>query len=194
MCKNFAKVDCTDCEITIFEMERAKFLNYSILRFCTISMHIMLGTCVPNLRGRGWVEHTQMHLALKKGTKTFHYTSNSWGNFCEFTFSSDKNSKSWYEGPGVLYFFSKNKIWKKKKSPSSKRIGRFHTLKYRGKVQKMGVMCTHFLRMLGPSPTLVRTPKREFKKIKKLKKKEATGGVARIVSDYGPRPLLLWCP
>jgi hypothetical protein len=26
----------------------------------------MLGTCVPNLRGRGWVEHAQMHLALKK--------------------------------------------------------------------------------------------------------------------------------
>jgi hypothetical protein len=32
-------------------------------------MHIMLGICVPNLRGRGWVEHTQMHLVLKKGTK-----------------------------------------------------------------------------------------------------------------------------
>jgi hypothetical protein len=29
----------------------------------------MLGTYVPNLRGRGWMEHTQMHLALKKGTK-----------------------------------------------------------------------------------------------------------------------------
>jgi hypothetical protein len=25
------------------------------------------------------VEHTQMHLALKKGTKNFHYTSNSCG-------------------------------------------------------------------------------------------------------------------
>jgi hypothetical protein len=24
----------------------------------------MLGTCVPNLRGRGLVEHTQMHLVL----------------------------------------------------------------------------------------------------------------------------------
>jgi hypothetical protein len=30
----------------------AKFLNYTFLRFCTISMHIMLGTWVPNLRGR----------------------------------------------------------------------------------------------------------------------------------------------
>jgi hypothetical protein len=30
----------------------AKFLNYGTLSFCTIVMHIMLGTCVPNLRGR----------------------------------------------------------------------------------------------------------------------------------------------
>jgi hypothetical protein len=30
----------------------AKFFNYSILRFCTIIMYIMLGTCVPNLGGR----------------------------------------------------------------------------------------------------------------------------------------------
>jgi hypothetical protein len=55
------------------------FLNYVNLMLSTISMHIMLGTCVPNFRCRGWVEHTQMHLALKKGTKIFHYTSNSWG-------------------------------------------------------------------------------------------------------------------
>jgi hypothetical protein len=31
------------------------------------------------------VEHTQMHLALKKGTKNFHYISNSCGMFCDFT-------------------------------------------------------------------------------------------------------------
>jgi hypothetical protein len=30
----------------------AKFLNYATLSFCTIVMHIMLGTCAPNLRGR----------------------------------------------------------------------------------------------------------------------------------------------
>jgi hypothetical protein len=30
----------------------AKFLNYTTLSFCTTVMHIMLGTCVPNLRGR----------------------------------------------------------------------------------------------------------------------------------------------
>jgi hypothetical protein len=30
----------------------AKNFNYAILDFCSIIMHIMLGTCVPNLRGR----------------------------------------------------------------------------------------------------------------------------------------------
>jgi hypothetical protein len=28
----------------------AKFFNYAILGFSTIVMHIMLGTCVPNLK------------------------------------------------------------------------------------------------------------------------------------------------
>jgi hypothetical protein len=60
------------------------------------------GTCVPNLRGRGWVEHTQMHLVEKKGTKNFHYTSNSLGISSEFTFSWNKNLNGGYEGPGVL--------------------------------------------------------------------------------------------
>jgi hypothetical protein len=77
--KKFKKVYHTDCEIITFEVERkvfftcprqgqhtltargAKFLNYATLSFCTIVMHIMLGTCVPNLRGRWWMEHTQMH-------------------------------------------------------------------------------------------------------------------------------------
>jgi hypothetical protein len=62
----------------------------------------MLSTCTPNLRGRGWVEHTQMHLTLKKGTKLFHHTSNSWGIFSEFTFSSDKNPNGGYEGPSIV--------------------------------------------------------------------------------------------
>jgi hypothetical protein len=30
----------------------AKIFNYAILGFCIIVMHIMLGTCMPNLRGR----------------------------------------------------------------------------------------------------------------------------------------------
>jgi hypothetical protein len=128
----------------------ANFLNYATLSFCTISMHIMVGTCVPNLRGRGWVEHTQMHPVLKKGTNFFHYTSNFWGIFSEFTFL-------WNKIPTVdmkvqvYYKFSKNKIWKKMKSPSSMRNGIFHLCKCRGKLQKMGVLYTHSFKMPGPS-------------------------------------------
>jgi hypothetical protein len=64
-----------------------KALNYTTLSFCTIVMHIMLGICVPNLRDRGQVEHTQMHLTLKKGTIIFYYTSNSCGICGDFNFS-----------------------------------------------------------------------------------------------------------
>jgi hypothetical protein len=46
--------------------------------------------------------------------------------------------------------FSKNKIWEKMKSPSSMKNGRFHTLKYRGKVQKMEVLYTHLPKKLRP--------------------------------------------
>jgi hypothetical protein len=80
----------------------AKILNYATLSFCTIVMHIMLGIHVPNLGGRRWVEHTQMHPALKKGTKNFHNTSKSWGIFSDFNFSWTKNPNGWYEGLGVL--------------------------------------------------------------------------------------------
>ena len=66
----------------------AHFFNYRTLRFCTIIMHIMLevGSCVPNLRGRRCVKHTQIHPPLKRGTKKFHYTSNCCGIFGEFAF------------------------------------------------------------------------------------------------------------
>jgi hypothetical protein len=33
------------------------------------------------------VEHTQIHLALKKGTKNFHNTSKSFGIFSDLNFS-----------------------------------------------------------------------------------------------------------
>jgi hypothetical protein len=39
--------------------------------------------------------------------------------------------------------FRKNKISKKVKSPNSMRNGRFDTSKCRGKLEKMGVLCTH---------------------------------------------------
>jgi hypothetical protein len=46
-------------------------LNYATLSFCTISMHIMLGTCVPNLRGRELLEHTQNAPCSEERYKTF---------------------------------------------------------------------------------------------------------------------------
>jgi hypothetical protein len=72
--------------------------------------------------------------------------------------------------------FSKNKIWKKMKSPSSMRNGRFHTPKCRGKLQKMGVLYTHSSKMLGPSPN---NQKWKMKKLKKLEK----GGPAHSLSN-----------
>jgi hypothetical protein len=51
--------------------------------------------------------------------------------------------------------FSKNKIWKKIKSPNSMRNGRFYPPKCRGKVQKMRVLYTHSPKMLGPSPNFL---------------------------------------
>jgi hypothetical protein len=48
------------------------------------------------------MEHTQMYLALKKGTKIFHYISDFWGIFSEFTFSFFKNPNGQYEGGGVF--------------------------------------------------------------------------------------------
>jgi hypothetical protein len=78
-----------------------------------------------------------MHPALKKGTKNFHYTSNSCGIFCDFTFSPTKIPMEDMEVQ-VYSKFSKNKIWKKIKSPTSMRNGRFNTSKYKGKLQKIG--------------------------------------------------------
>jgi hypothetical protein len=68
--ENFAEVGSMNCKIRMFEVEKksffpmcptrqqsltafgAKFLNFANVRFCTISVHIILGTCMPNLRGR----------------------------------------------------------------------------------------------------------------------------------------------
>jgi hypothetical protein len=127
----------------------AKIFNYATLRLCTIIMHIMLGTCVPNLRGRRWVEHTQIHHALKRGTKKFHYTRNSWGIFSEFTFHETKiptvDTKV-----QMCSKFRKFFSWKKVKSPLSMNFGRISTSKCRGKLQKMGVLYTHSPKSPGP--------------------------------------------
>jgi hypothetical protein len=50
------------------------------------------------------------------------------------------------------YFNFNQKNWKNRKFPSSMRNGRFHPPKYRGKVQKMGVLYTHSPKMPSPSP------------------------------------------
>jgi hypothetical protein len=44
------------------------------------------------------------------------------------------------------------------KSPSSMRNGRFYPSKYRGKVQKMGVLYTHSPKMPSPFPNFLITP------------------------------------
>jgi hypothetical protein len=54
------------------------------------------------------------------------------------------------------------------KSPSSMRNGKFPTPKYRGKLQKMGVLYTHSPKLPCPSPNFLKTPKNNFKKIKKF--------------------------
>jgi hypothetical protein len=46
--------------------------------------------------------------------------------------------------------FRKNKIWKKVKSPISMRNGTLNISKYRGKLQKMGVLYTHSPKSLSP--------------------------------------------
>jgi hypothetical protein len=50
--------------------------------------------------------------------------------------------------------FSKNKLWKKVKSPVSMNFGRISTSKCRGKLQKMGVLYAHSLKSPGPSRKL----------------------------------------
>jgi hypothetical protein len=50
--------------------------------------------------------------------------------------------------------FNKKKNWKKLKSPSSMKNGRFNTSKYRGKVQKMEVLYIHSPKRHDPFPKL----------------------------------------
>jgi hypothetical protein len=53
------------------------------------------------------------------------------------------------------------------KSLSSMMNVRFHPSKYRGKVQKMGVLYTHSPKMPSPSPNFLIIPKKKLKEIKK---------------------------
>jgi hypothetical protein len=58
------------------------------------------------------VEHTQMHLVLKKGTKNFHYTSNSYGSLFNFLFHETKIPAMDIKVQ-VSFTFNKKKIEKK---------------------------------------------------------------------------------
>jgi hypothetical protein len=50
--------------------------------------------------------------------------------------------------------FRINKISKEVKSPNSMKNGRFNTSKCRGKLERMGVLCTHSSKSPGPFPKL----------------------------------------
>jgi hypothetical protein len=157
-------------------------------------MHIKLGTCVPNLRGRWWVEHTRMHPALKRGTNNFYYTSKTCGIFSDLNFPWNKNPNGRHMEVQVYSKFRKNKISKKVKSPNSMRNGRFDTSKCRGKLEKMGVLCTHSPKSLGPFSKL---PIKIWKKKKDFKKKDQADPVQAStcgrLATAGRCPALGWC-
>jgi hypothetical protein len=80
----------------------------------------------------------------------------------------------------LVYSNFRNFFLKKMKSLSSMRNGRFYISKFRGKVQKMGVLYTIFLKMLGPSPNFLIIPKI---KLKFLEKGEVAGRIALSLLD-----------
>jgi hypothetical protein len=57
--------------------------------------------------------------------------------------------------------FRKEKFPKKVNSPNSMRNGRFDTSKCKGKLEKMGVLCTHSPKMLGSSSKLPKKKKNQ---------------------------------
>jgi hypothetical protein len=88
--------------------------------------------------------------------------------------------------------FRKNKISKEVKSPNSMRNGRFDTSKWRGKLEKMGVLCTHSPKSPGPIPKLLikNWPKcsRKLQKNKKIQKKRTKQTLSRCWPEVGRRP------
>jgi hypothetical protein len=85
----------------------------------------------------------------------------------------------------LVYSNFSQKKWKKMKSPSSMRNGRFHPSKPRGKVQKMGVLYIHSPKNVRPIPKL---PQKTKTKLSKNQKDWKKGGSARSLLDYGLRP------
>jgi hypothetical protein len=75
----------------------------------------------------------------------------------------------------LMYSNFSKRIWKKMKSSSSMRNGRFHPPKCRGKVPKMGVLYTRSPKIPSPSPN--------FYKYKRKK--------AKIIGKRGPTRAIL---
>jgi hypothetical protein len=97
----------------------------------------MLGTCVPNLRGRGEWNILKCTLYWRRVQKK----SIPLTILVEFlVISLFHETKIPMVDMKVQVSSNFNKNWKlkKKKSPSSMRNVRFNTSKYRGKLQKMG--------------------------------------------------------
>jgi hypothetical protein len=127
-----------------------------------------------------------MHPTLKRGTKNFHYTSKTCGIFSDFNFPWNNNRTEDMK-VHVYSKFRKNKISKIINSPNSMRIGRFDTSKYRGKLEKMGVLCIHSPKSPGPffKLPIKNWPmcKRKLEKNKKFQKK----GPSRPCPGVNPR-------
>jgi hypothetical protein len=92
--------------------------------------------------------------------------------------------------------FRKNKIPKKVKSPNSIWNGRFDTSKCRGKLEKMGVLCTHSPKCPGPFPKL---PIKNWSKCrrkhqKKKKKKRTKPTLSKCRPAAGGQPLVAGRP
>jgi hypothetical protein len=90
---------------------------------------------MPNLRGRWWVEHTQIHTALKKGTKISIILANL-EEFLVISIFYKPKIPTVDMKVQVYPKFRKNKVWEKVDSPISMRIGTFNTFKCKGKLQK----------------------------------------------------------
>jgi hypothetical protein len=131
-----------------------------------------------------------MHPALKRGTKNFHYTSKTCGILVISIFYETK-IRTVDMKVHEYSKFRKNKISKKVKSINSMENGRFDTSKYRGKLEKMGVLCTHSPKSPGPFPKL---PIKKLKKINNFQKKgtRLTLSRCRPVAATGSTPGQGW--
>jgi hypothetical protein len=123
-----------------------------------------------------------MHHALKRGTKKS-ITLAKLVKFLVISIFHETKIRMVDMKVQVYSKFRKNKISKKVKSPNSMRNGRFNTSKCRGKLEKMGVLCTHSPKSPGP---IFKLPIKDLNKNKKdLKKMDQANSIQ--VSTHGRR-------